>query len=92
MVGSGGSPLGSTLYQDGFRDISRAQVLEEHVGLTWGWRTIRFEDLVSQLFEHDTLLFEQSTSVILSLNGHYGREDHQVLQAVEEVHAETGTE
>ena len=58
-------------------------MLEEHVGLARGWRTIRFEDLVGQLFEHDTLLFEESPPVILGLNRHYGGEDQQVLQAVE---------
>ena len=83
MVCSGGSPLRPALYQDGLRDVCCAQMLEEQVGLAWGWRAIRFEDLVGQLFKHDTLLFEEGPSVIWGLNRHYGSEDHQVLQAVE---------
>ena len=58
-------------------------MLEEQVGLAWGRRAILFEDLVGQLFEHNTLLLKEGPSVIRGLNRHYGREDHQVLQAVE---------
>ena len=74
-----------------FGDVCRAQVLEKHVGLCVIW-TILFEDLVSQLFEHDALLFKEGLPVILALNRDYGHEDQYVLQAVEEVHAEANNE